>query len=54
MSNIDFSTRHGSFGPDHTGSAPRTSRQKIQGIVNVALIAAAFLFVGAAVIGLFP
>lgn len=47
MSNIDFS--------DKRGYVPvRTGRQKLQFALNVALIAAAFLFVAAAVAGIFP
>ncbi len=47
MSNIDFSDKHG-YAPARTG------RQKLQFALNVALIAAAFLFVAAAVAGIFP
>ena len=54
MSNIDFSAKHVSFGTDKAVSAPRSTRQKIQMTLNVALISAAFLFVGAAVLGIFP
>lgn len=47
MSNIDFSDKH-------VYAPARTTRQKIQFALNVALIAAAFLFVAAAVAGIFP
>lgn len=47
MSNIDFSEKH-------VYAPARTARQKIQFALNVALIAAAFLFVAAAVVGIFP
>lgn len=47
MSNIDFSDKH-------VYAPVRTGRQKIQFALNVALIAAAFLFVAAAVAGIFP
>lgn len=54
MSNIDFSVKHASFGSETAAHGTRSTKQKIQMIVNVALISAAFLFVGAAVIGVFP
>lgn len=47
MSNIDFSDKR-------IYATARTGRQKLQFALNVALIAAAFLFVAAAVAGIFP
>ncbi len=47
MSNIDFSEKH-AYVPVRTG------KQKLQFALNIALIAAAFLFVAAAVAGVFP
>ncbi len=56
MSNIDFSVKSPAFtsGRTHAGSGARTARQKVQMVLNTALIAAAFLFVTAAVLGIFP
>lgn len=54
MSNIDFSAKHTSYGFGKTGAGERSAKQKVQMILNVALISAAFLFVAAAVIGVFP
>lgn len=47
MSNIDFSEKH-------VYTQGRTARQKLQFVLNVALITGAFLFVAAAVAGVFP
>lgn len=48
MSNIDYSAKHVPF------ASSRTAKQKLQLALNVAVITAAFLFVGAAVLGIFP
>lgn len=48
MSNIDYSAKHVPF------ASSRTAKQKIQLVLNVAVISAAFLFVAAAVLGIFP
>nr|WP_316650789.1 hypothetical protein [uncultured Gellertiella sp.] len=57
MSNIDYSEKHLSYAPLRSPTGERNGRaakKKIQLVVNVTLIAAAFLFVGAAVLGIFP
>lgn len=48
MSNIDYSAKHIPF------ASSRTAKQKVQLVLNVAVISAAFLFVAAAVLGIFP
>ena len=48
MSNIDYSAKHIPF------ASNRSTRQKLQLALNVAVISAAFLFVAAAVLGIFP
>ncbi|MBB4065353.1 hypothetical protein [Gellertiella hungarica] len=47
MSNIDYSAKN-LYAPVRSG------KQKLQLAVNVALITAAFVFVAAAVLGIFP
>lgn len=47
MSNIDFFAKHGI-------ETQRSTKQKVQFAINIAIITAAFLFVAAAVAGIFP
>lgn len=56
MSNIDFSVKISSYPVPRSGlgKARRTIRQQLQMAGNVALVAAAFVFVAAAVVGIFP
>lgn len=56
MSNIDFSVKASSYPVNRgvLGKARRTLRQQFQMAANMALVAAAFLFVAAAVVGIFP
>lgn len=57
MSNFDLSVKSmPSYTPSRRnfGAGGRTGKQRLQVAVNVALIAAAFLFVTAAVLGIFP
>lgn len=54
MSNIDFSVKTMPLGGVRIARVRRSKKHQLQLAVNVALIAAAFLFVTAAVLGLFP
>lgn len=56
MSNIDLSVKSMPYAPSRrkSGAGGRTGKQKFQVAVNVVLVAAAFLFVTAAVLGIFP
>lgn len=58
MSNIDYSAKHVSYPnarlSNRKSAAGNSGKKKLQLALNMAVIAAAFLFVTAAVLGVFP